>query len=61
MFTFLAPYRKAVAAAIVPSGLALILELGWSPDWTLRDVLKGLAVAVAGGGSVFTIRNTPKG
>ena len=54
------PYRKAVAATIVPAGLALLLELGVSGDMTLRDVLQAAAVAVAGGGAVYRIPNAPK-
>ena len=57
LLAFIAPYRKAAAAAVVPAGLALLLELGVSGDMTLRDVLQALAIAVAGGGTVYRIPN----
>lgn len=57
LLSLVAPYRKAAAAAVVPAGLAILLELGVSGDMTLRDVLQTLAVMVAGGGSVWAIPN----
>lgn len=57
LLTLIAPYRKAAAAAVVPAGLAILLDLGVSGDMTLRDVLQALAIAVAGGGAVYRIPN----
>ena len=61
LLALIAPYRKAVAAAVVPAGLAILLDLGISGDMTLRDVLQAAAVAVAGGGVVYRVPNVPKG
>jgi hypothetical protein len=57
LLALIAPYRKAVAAALVPLGLGILAEWGLSPDLTLRDVLQSAAVAVAGGGAVYRTRN----